>query len=474
MFLDSLPATVLSMVMEHVRPWPDTDIYVGPSGSFAIERSLASLGRPLHSNDVTIYSCAIGAYLAGQPVPIEFAKETLTEFPWLEGSLGASPEQDLATLMLCSQIATAFGRQNQAFLARLVDGYHHQWAVLLDKTTAKLADAAAGVKLASFHAEDIATWIDRVPADAPVASFLPSADTDAVFKRLAAMFTWQAPPHDPLTAEQSADLIAKIVDREHWLLALNEPNEEFDDRGLLRGRSKSSPRSKEIFVYASGGHRRVVTSHQTTEPVLIPKLGADEGLRPDADVALVSLSPGQFDHLRSVYLNRNIAPARSGNLGVQCGVLVDGTLVGAFCLSSYAGFGVWKARLTAPTIYLLSDFPVAPVGYKHLAKLVVMAAMSTDARFMLERTMHRRFKSIATHAYTQRPVSMKYRGVMELLDRAERGDGKPGYALAYGGPFGDLSLADTYTLWHEKYGARIGDPEPSEQPKGRRGRRNKP
>ena len=46
-------------------------------------------------------------------------------------------------------------------------------------------------------------------------------------------------------------------------------------------------------------------------------------------------------------------------------------------MSSYRN---WDKHIETPTMYLLSDFPVAPVDYKHLAKLVLYAALSKESK----------------------------------------------------------------------------------------------
>ncbi|MGW8375406.1 hypothetical protein [Streptomyces sp. ODS28] len=56
MFHGSIPAPLRSIIYEHAGAWPETDIYVGCSGNFTIERVLHSRfdnARPVHDNDIT-------------------------------------------------------------------------------------------------------------------------------------------------------------------------------------------------------------------------------------------------------------------------------------------------------------------------------------------------------------------------------------------------------------------------------------
>ena len=75
-------------------------------------------------------------------------------------------------------------------------------------------------------------------------------------------------------------------------------------------------------------------------------------------------------------------------------------------------------------MYLLSDFPVAPVDYKHLAKLVLYAALSKESKRLAERITRRRCASLVTTAFSkiQPDVVANLHALAELLDvRADRG-----------------------------------------------------
>lgn len=68
MFHGSLPDSVQQIMGDCIRDWKCTDIYVGCSGNFTIERMLKSVTNArLHGNDVTIYSCLLGRYFSGAP-----------------------------------------------------------------------------------------------------------------------------------------------------------------------------------------------------------------------------------------------------------------------------------------------------------------------------------------------------------------------------------------------------------------------
>ena len=83
----------------------------------------------------------------------------------------------------------------------------------------------------------------------------------------------------------------------------------------------------------------------------------------------------------------------------------------------------------------------------------------------------RRVRGIVTTAFTKRPVSMKYRGMFELLNRKENDLAKQAWAkdidaatnsyyaqpyeLNYGSAMGRWTLAEGMAEWKRKHGQRV-------------------
>src|SRR5512145_1217472 len=93
-----------------VEAWPVSDIYVGCSGNFTVERVLADLNRfRMHSCDVTIYTSVIGAFLSGQPFRMELRDEWREDFDWLLPYL-TGPVDRVATVMLATRLVEGLQR----------------------------------------------------------------------------------------------------------------------------------------------------------------------------------------------------------------------------------------------------------------------------------------------------------------------------------------------------------------------------
>ncbi|WP_435855639.1 putative antirestriction adenine methyltransferase [Streptomyces parvus] len=467
MFHGSIPSDMCRIVREHVSLWTDvTDVYNVCCGNFTVEKTLASVGKRLHSCDVLMYSTAIGRYLAGEPMPLNLTEPALAEFPWIVDE-HTTPEKQLATMLLCTRLAPLMGKKSNPYWDKMRRAYEQQWPDLHAKTTTKILAAAEVLKLKSYACEDALTWVDTIPDGAGVVSYPPFHGAGAAFVRdfakLEEMFEWTPPEFTIMEDPELEYLIKRITDREHWLLGTNEEVPELEP--FLRGRTRTTNRGIPIYVYANSGPMRLVEPRQRTEPWPGPHL-ADEEI--GNDITLAVLTGGQFAALRSAYMNANIRPG-SESLGVA--VLVDQKLVGVFAYSWAPTLGNWGAHLPQqPTVYMLSDFPVSTSRYAKLSKLIVMAAISREAQLLTWRYGHRRYQSLATTAFTKRPVSMKYRGVLRLLKRDQKDvlkeDWAKGidpadsyyaqqYQLQYGAPFSGKTLAEVLVEWKKRYGKDV-------------------
>ncbi|MFE7330803.1 hypothetical protein ACFU8W_38855 [Streptomyces sp. NPDC057565] len=447
MFHGSIPAPLRSIIYEHAGTWPGKDIYVGCSGNFTIERVLHSrfgAERSIHGNDITAYSCALGWYLAGEPLEYTLGEEYEDSLGWLYPYLEDRTDL-LATLMLGTRFLQYVGKEG-VYYRRMMDATQDQWPRMHEKTATKLRNLET--KLGSFFAGDVRDYLDQVPPNAPVVMFPPfyAADYQAQFAPIDSAFAWPEPKFDELTEDGKERIIEQVQDRPNWVLGLHIERPELRDQ--LAGVVQTANRGLPIYVYAAAGPRRIVRPRQPVEPIPMRKIGVGDEL--GDKMTLHVLTGGQFAGIRSQFMSKSIKP---GSPLLACGVAVDGKLIGAFAYL--------PPKFDPATAYLMSDFPVSWTKYRRLAKLIVMAASTSEAQLLLQRSLSKRLTGWATTAFTDRPNSAKYgRGIpgVKLQKRTEAiskdpGDGIHRYQLQYGGPLGNYDLAQALDLWKRKHGS---------------------
>jgi hypothetical protein len=457
MFLGATPADLRSLVLESAQAWPrDLGAYVACSGNLTLERVLAPAGFAVHGCDVNVYSCALGRLFAGEPTGVTPNVEELEAagVGWLAGYCG-DDAGTVAALMLGTRFL-GFAGKSGAYFDRMLIGYRDQFPALHAGTVAKLR--AHPLRLASFAGMDAVDWLERVvPSEAPVASFPPFGSDRAneeQWKPLTRFFSWDAPEYRPIGKGDQERMLAAVTSRPHWLLAVTEELPQL--AGQHRGRFQGSIRSKPYHVYASGRAVRIVAPAQRTEQILMPKIG--QGDEVTGPLRLHPLNQAQFNGLRAQWLGKGIAV---GAPPYSIGVSAGGKLIGAFCYD--------RPKFNPDEAYLMSDFPIGWTRYRRLSKLVVMAALSSEAQLVMERTFSRRIRSLGTTAFSQNPTSGKYgRGIpgMRLVSRRPADDGVHEWLVNYAGPMGQWDLAKALRTWLRKHASDLVDRTGTDDGKG--------
>lgn len=154
----------------------------------------------------------------------------------------------------------------------MVRSYRDQWDAKHAETVEKLT--RTDLALASYEAEDVRSWLGKVPRDAPVCSFPPfyGGGFEKLYEPLNQHFTWDAPAYEPLSDADVVGVLGAITDRPYWLTASNHDVPEL--RRFLSGVIKSTPRAAPFSVYASQAPTRIVAPRQPIEPVTAPAVGA--------------------------------------------------------------------------------------------------------------------------------------------------------------------------------------------------------
>ncbi|MBI0379165.1 hypothetical protein JBE27_23515 [Streptomyces albiflaviniger] len=443
MFQGTIPGPMRAIVRETAGRWPRGEVYVPCCGNFTIERSVAGMGFALHSSDVSIYTTAIGRWLTRQAIGVRLRDESAKQLGWLADSLDDGVGT-VATLMLGTRFLASVCREG-LWHERVVRSYREQWQAKHAETVQRLS--GTDVELASYEVEDVRVWLQKVPHDAPVCSFPPfyGGGYEKLYEPLEAHFTWDAPEYEPLSDADVVDVLGAITDRPYWLTASN--HDVPDLYPYLRGVIKATPRAAPFYVYASEAPTRIVAPRQPIEPVKAPRLRLGEELVGPLKLGL--LKPGQFNALRSRYLNPRIAPG-AANLAVA---VKDGSgrILGVFAMA--------PSSYTPDEAYLLSDFAVAPTDYPRLSKLIVLAATSTEAQLLCQRAFSRRIRAVSTTAFSNNPVSMKYRGLLKLTKRGPSNEDGWKFQLQYQGAMGEHGLAEALEKWAKRWGARTTQTE---------------
>ena len=463
-FHGSIPQSVQQILGDIIKSWNVSDIYVGCSGNFTIERVLHGVTTAsIHSNDVTIYSCLLGAFFSGCPINAKFEKNYDGPMAFVRDYMN-DDVSIITVMMLLSKMATFLGTKPNPYYEKMISAYTHQWKELFDETSTKLCKIKPFLK--SFHAGDVIEWVDSVPPEQGFICYPPffSGDYEKMFTVIESVIEWESPKYDMIDKEKTFNLFRKLTQRDYFMFGTNSEQPEFRD--YLCGIAQTTNRGVPLFIYSKTDKRRVVLPNQSVSNLMVERLGEEEDM--SDEIKLIVLKSENFHALRSQYMNPYIKP---GQESASYGVIVGNKLIGTFAFSASPTMANWGKHIETPTMYLLSDFPIAPTKYKRLAKLVLYAALSKESKLLAEGISNMRIRSLVTTAFSKNPVSMKYRGLFRLLNKKQlsgveedevdmsKSYYNQGFQLNYGAEMGQWSLKEGLEIWKQKHSQTEGKAE---------------
>jgi hypothetical protein len=266
--------------------------------------------------------------------------------------------------------------------------------------------------------------------DAPVIAWPPTykGGYERLYKFLRETTRWSEPAYDVFDPK---DLPA-------WVMSLREAGVPFwvgsDHRleGLEPAFAFFSGTSRPVYAYATADETSVRARPRTAKPFKYTLI--DPGKLTESTAGrLVVTDSGRMDFLKDKYLQPGLLhfPGLMNFL-----VFLDGMLAGGF---------IYRYRHEDPRdeLYIQCDFALS--RERRLSKLIAMLATSEAATRIYDRRFVNRIRRLNTTAFTDKPVSMKYRGVMELKSR------KPGF-LNYTAAVRPATTEEVYRDWYRRFG----------------------
>lgn len=430
-FIGAINAKLRQFFFTHAHLLEGRRCYIGCSGNFTIEQIISRRCEraELHSNDVSLYSSVVGRALTGAVLEAEFTAEDLR---FANDYFTRGPVESVATVLLVLEMLK-YQKRNNPFQERMWRHHLSAWEALFSKTCAKVAKALESIRIMEYTTVDVHDYfaLDR---DGVNIGFLPTG-IDSIFKRLDESVSWSSPGFEPLTNDRREETIRRMTQVDFIL---------FDDteRDLPCTATVELFGKKTVYIYSSLGLKKGVFRRRLNERVMNYDLLMPDDEIPDGAAVTVRPTEGPVvNHYRNLFLSKKIQPAQ----GDLCLLAFAGSkLFGFLIFQSYSLMG----QVGAGSIYLLSDFVVRSTRHRKLSKLLLMSVLCREVKALLEQRSMGRVKTILTTAFTDRPVSMKYRGVFNLI---KRGSGKGGPFLNYSGNFTKTSLRKVISKWKKKY-----------------------
>lgn len=435
MFQGVVPKECIAQILRvtEVERWGK--VYNCCCGTFRFEQMLlaAHPGVEAHSNDVSLYSSAIAGYVLDKPLGFAFTGA----LAFAEG-LYRSPAERLAALLVGFQLGRFTGGKGNLYKSRHYAHVRDNFADYVERTLPQVRRLHDQIPIKSYAACD---WIDHIDAaigeGAAIFAYPPfyKGGYEKMFSFLADNTRWDAPAYRIFDPAGLKDVIDRVASAGVPYCILSDQ--------VYAGRRPAlefiSGRGHPHFCYVSTGrssYRQLVPKaapfrYRPLDPAL---LTAQSKLR------VIPASAQEMTFLKNVYLAKGInhTPGMANFL-----VEVDGMLAGGLVYS----LAKWGEKRT---LYLLSDF--ATTREARISKLIVRLSLNAGILKVIGRQMIDRYETVKSTAFTDHPVSMKYRGLYTLTKREEKNAPEGRFMLNYAGQAINESFDGAYGWWWEKHG----------------------
>lgn len=425
-------------------------IHICCSGNFTLETLLRLNGHTgkLTGCDVSLYTCAVGSYLGNYDLRIEPTNDLLE----LYGEEGFNPTPiDRAAAVALALDYAQFERGKNYYQRRQMAAYHRQWNELVEGTKKRLEKKKAAVGDYEFFPMDARDRIKQIGKDDLLLTFPPTYEGgyERLYAVLETLFDWDQPDYQILTAE--TEFIQMVLDRDGpYMVGIESRKEDVEE--LLGDPVAQAPRDTGVLIYLYTNLPQV-TSMVVRREIPIKtrnwkRIDEDHEITADSKIEIHRIESPEANYIRQVYIDPNMA---QGQALYNYAITVDGAIIGLLMLEDRSLSVKIDGELKKSIIYLKGDFALPCERYPRLSKLNLMVAASKEIQGLLQRGAIAEYTSILTHAFTNHPQSMKYRGVFKLLRRDELKDDTKKYKLAYHKEFTKDSLDEVMRKWAKKF-----------------------
>lgn len=426
MFFGTTPQIISQYILQRIKEVPHERVIVPFAGNFVVEQlsKLANPETPVICTDVSLYSRLIGYSVNGIQSDIKVTDKFKNEFPSFSGD---SPEEKAAAVIFFSEIGKMYFSQHIKYNEAAIRLCREKQEDFKKQIVGKLEKLYSVLKVGKFDflgTDGVplvysATGGDLVFYDPPVLL----GDYEKMFAPLKEIFEFDEPDYTEMTADvKKANLDYLIENDIPFFYRTNNPIDLPDG-------------TKEVFrfQYKPNGIYCIYTNLNdcgtfvgSVDPIKeeeknYPIIGREDVITEKSKVQFVKSKGTVANHYRLLWVKK----AQMSNGGTPYLIFVDGKLIGLVQLMSGMAY-------ISPFAVILSD-PAAPTSrYKRLSKLILNLVCTEEILDMFNMETVWEHVGFTTRVFTNEPVSMKYRGMFDLVERKDGKDrGHFKYCLIY-------------------------------------------
>ena len=448
LFFGTVPTPCVEQILRVIPFDQWKGVHLCCSGTFKLEQAIHAKHPdvPIYSNDVSLWTNAIGSVLTEKPIKIifrdklQFIEDKLNDqnLPYIQRVASVLVAQDMARYI-----------RNNPYSKKHWDYYVENFDYHRDKAAEKLQQLVERNPIKGYFAGD---WRDHVKKAAEkgygIAAFPPFfyKNYETEYKFIHNNIDYDEPDYDLYNPKELGEIL-------NWIDTLDIPyivlsDQLFDNRKPML----EHVAGRKVPHYCYSNHSRSSLRHIFNKPnPFLYKVPDASLIKRDSVCSVTPAEDGHCNFIKDIYLAKGII--HSTGLANYF-IWIDN------CLAGLLVYGQQKYGLKLPdgntletsqVMYLLSD-TVTSRDFK-LSKLLALLSFCRQVTLPFERRHLIRAEFVVTTARSKNPSSMKYRDIMLLTSRREFDDPAKAnnYVLQYGQFISERSIQDTYTYWFDRY-----------------------
>ncbi len=445
MFFGTTPAPVRDFLARELRNFKPKRVFEPCAGNFVLSMLCGAVDREIEvvSGDVSLYSMAIGGAFTGSDFGIRLKPELELEYEQFAGKV--DPIEIAALVVIFQELAKCRDKSHIKYYSNLERDIRCNQERYLASMVEKLTKAKSLLGPSyNFHARDCMEAIQYAkPGD--LVFFDPpyyEGDYEKGFASMESCFEYPQVEYTNMTMDKKIEALKDMTSR--GVHAYFRHEEEIEIPGFELCYAFEYKADKRYLVYTN--HREAIAQGRAVlmreKPKRYDVIWYEDEIKPTSDIRLVSMKADESNHYRLMWTKK----AAMKDVGHRWGLVIDGKLAGMVSIVAGVMYG-------SPYAVIIADAAPFHTRYKRLGKLVLNCILSEEFLLSVNDLFMHEHTGFTTVAYTNAPVSMKYRGLFEL---AERKNGSPSghkHTLVYRcGEMPHKTIKDGLLSWLKKHG----------------------
>lgn len=432
MFVGTTPPEVRLLLQELLKN-EKAEIFVGCSGNFSSDKILSGMGLKVHSNDVCLYSKLISDILLHRDTDLKITNE---ELAGVFSGWEDSTYKKLIQVMFAIKVSQFHSRKND-YQRMMFASYVDQAKEYYTRTIEKFERSNSfEFQIQDFYYGDFVEHLRTAGEQGAIGVAFPptyKGGYEKIFSFVESSFEYERAKYNIFDPKEGIVLFKDLLDNGRHIIYSDKDYpelEKYKSAKVVLGSSHNT-----VYVYSSVNisHNYYFERSKNQKPANVDVVSPDFEFLDNSIISVKVCPVSDINYFKAFYMANKVNYTTGGDFGLI--FFVDGK---AF------GFTSFSKRLSGKDhLFMQSDFVVNSHTSK-LSKLLIMLSKSREVRRQITRLLKHYYRGLRTTVYTDKPVSMKYRGVYEL-ERRDKGK------LMYKADFIDVTLNEIYKSWVKKY-----------------------